>query len=139
MAGRRQQSAGRKTDSSTSNDNGNNTNTTNGGNAMSALEELTLDQILEIEAGGREKGIYKEDLIEFAQSGKMGQPYPFTGKKAQSVKTGFVSAREAVEKDESVDDETKEAVKNTEVRVRNDAVYLIRRDLVKAAKAGAKS
>lgn len=104
---------------------------------MAAIEELTLEQILEIEAGGREKGIYKDDLIDFAKSGKMGQPYPFQGKKAQSVKTGFVTAKTQVEKDESLDAEVKEAVANTEFRVRNDKVYLIRKDLVKAAKAAA--
>jgi hypothetical protein len=103
---------------------------------MGAIEELTLEQILEIEAGGREKGIYKDDLLDFAKSGRMGQPYPFQGKKAQSVKTGFVSAKEAVAKDENVDEELKAAVAATEFRVRNDAVYLIRKDLVKAAKQG---
>jgi hypothetical protein len=103
---------------------------------VSAIEELTLEQILEIEAGGREKGIYKDDLIDFVKSGRMGQPYPFQGKKAQSVKTGFTSAKEAVAKDENLDEDTKDAVANTEFRVRGDNVFLIRRDLVKAAKQG---
>jgi hypothetical protein len=102
---------------------------------MAAIEDLTLEQIDEIEAGGREKGIYKEDLVEFAMLNKLGQTYPFQGKKAQSVKTGFTSAKDAVAKDENLDEEVKSAVANTEFRVRGENVYLIRKDLVKAAKA----
>jgi hypothetical protein len=104
---------------------------------MATIEDLTLEQILEIEAGGREKGVYDDDLLTFAQSGKMGQTYPFSGKKAQSVKTGFTSAKERLGKKEDLDEEVRAAVNSTEVRVRNDAVYLIRKDLVNAAKRGA--
>jgi hypothetical protein len=102
--------------------------------AMSAVEDLDLDQINEIMAAGREKGIYKDDMVEFAQANKLGQTYPFQGKKAQSVKTGFESAKEAIAKDENLDEDVKTAVANTVIRVRNDAVYLIRNDLVKQAK-----
>jgi len=102
--------------------------------STNAIEELSLEEILEIEAGGREKGIYKDDLVDYAKSGRMGQTYPFSGKKAQSVKTGFTSAKEAVAKDENLDQEIKDAVANTEFRVRGDKVFLIRKDLVKAAK-----
>ena len=74
----------------------------------------------------------------------MGQPYQFEGKKAQSVKTGFESAIESIQKDADVDDATKEAVKHLLVKVRKtgegeneqEHVFLIRQDLVKAAREG---
>lgn len=105
--------------------------------------ELSLEDIEQISSGGREKGIYKSDMVDFINSGKLGIPYQFSGKKAASVKTGFESAAEAIQKDADLSDEVKEAAKQVTVRVRKDGegddaqehVFLFREDLVKAAKA----
>jgi len=107
--------------------------------ALAELDDLDLDQINDIMAGGREKGIYKEALLDFINSGKLGKPHKFSGKKAASVKTGFETAKEAVEKDGDLDDDVKAAAKNTVIRVRGDGVFLVRNDLVKAAKAAQSS
>lgn len=81
-------------------------------------EELTLEDILAIEASGSEKGIYKRDALDFIHSGKLGVPYKFSSKNAQSVKMGFTSALKAILEDETVSAEDKEVAKVLEVRVR---------------------
>lgn len=86
--------------------------------ALSGAGELTLDDILSIEQAGSEKGIYQRDLLDFVHSGKLGVPYKFEGKAAQSVKMGFTSAVEGLQKKDDVSAEDKEAVKHVEVRVR---------------------
>jgi|SRR5688500_3367673 len=106
--------------------------------------DLDLDAINQILAGGREKGVYRQDALDFIASGKMGAPYQFSDKKGQSVKTGFESAVESILKDADVDDETKAAAKALIVKVRKQGegesatehVFLIRGDLVRAAKQG---
>lgn len=110
------------------------------------VDELDLDAIDQIMAGGSEKGKYEEDVVAFATSGKLGVPYPFSGKKAQSVKTGLESAKDTVAKNDKnkYDDETKAAVANIAVRVRKvgegddaqELVFLIREDLRRARKSG---
>lgn len=109
-----------------------------------AMDELGLDEINQILSGGREKGVYKGDLVDFINTGKLGQPYQFSGKKAASVKTGFETAVDAIQKDADLSDEIKAAAKEVVVRVRKDGegddaqehVFLVRMDLVKAARAG---
>jgi hypothetical protein len=81
-------------------------------------DELSLDDILAIESAGSEKGIYQRDLLDFVHSGKRGVPYKFSGKNAQSVKMGFNSAVDAIQKKEDISSEDKEAVKHVEIRVR---------------------
>src|SRR4051812_9108803 len=61
--------------------------------ALAEQDELSDDDVLAILAGGREKGIYDDAIVEFVRGGKIGVPYKFTGKKAASVKTGFESAK----------------------------------------------
>lgn len=86
--------------------------------SLAGSDELSLEDILAIEQAGSEKGIYQRDMLDFVHSGKVGVPYNFTGKNAQSVKMGFSSAVDAIAKREDVSAEDKEAVKSVEVRVR---------------------
>ena len=109
--------------------------------------ELSLDDILAIESAGSEKGIYQRDILDFVHSGKLGVPYKFTGKNAQSVKMGFNSAIDAIQKKDDVSSEDKEAVKAVEVRVRKgekdaegnqaEFVFLINQKVVQAQRGNA--
>lgn len=123
------------------------------------LGNLDFDNLDDLDAlinAGSEKGVYKNDLVDYIKSNKMGKNYTFQGKKAQSVKTGFESAIEAIQKDDKLDAETKAAALEVAVKVRknpkkNEAgeavldnegnpveeelVFLIRQDLVREAKA----
>jgi hypothetical protein len=120
------------------------------------LDFENLDDINALLAGGGEKGRYREDMLDFIASGKMGTSYPYSGKKAQSVKTGFESAIEAIQKDTEQTEEVKNAAKEVAVKVRkspkknedgtpvlnadntpafDELVFLIRTDLVRARKA----
>lgn len=107
-----------------------------------STEELTLDEINEISAGSRQKGVYDEDLLEFVRSAKLGVPYTFQGKKGNSVKTGFEQAVERMQKNPEATEEDKEAARNVQIVVRatkaedgteTEKVFLIRKDLAKAA------
>ena len=112
-------------------------------------DELSLDDILAIESAGSEKGIYQRDLLDFVHSGKLGVPYKFSGKNAQSVKMGFNSAVDAIQKKEDVSSEDKEAVKAVEVRVRKgekdaegnqaEYVFLINQKVVQAQRGNAQA
>lgn len=105
--------------------------------ALSAKDELDDDDVLAILAGGREKGIYDDALVDFVRANKIGVPYRFSGKKAASVKTGFESAKTRL-KENKIDKATEEEAAladEVEVRVREDKVFLLRNDLAKAAKA----
>lgn len=117
--------------------------------ALASGDELSIEDILAIEQAGSEKGIYQRDLLDFVHSNKLGAPYKFSGKNAQSVKTGFTGAVDALQKKEDVSAEDKAAVKEVEVRVRktkskdeagNDVeqefVFLINNNLVKQARGG---
>ena len=113
---------------------------------LSNLDELSLEDIDAVLSGGSEKGKYVEDLLTFAESGKMGVPYQFSGKKAASVKTGMDSAKEKIAKEtDKYSDEIRQAVANTDVKVRKvgegeaqqELVFLIREDLRRAAKSAA--
>jgi hypothetical protein len=86
--------------------------------SLLSSDELSLDDILAIESAGSEKGIYQRDLLDFVHSAKLGVPYKFSGKNAQSVKMGFNSAVDAIQKKDDVSAEDKEAVKHVEIRVR---------------------
>jgi hypothetical protein len=123
------------------------------------LTNIDFDNLDDIDAlvnAGSEKGVYKSDMVDFINSEKMGKNYTFTGKKAQSVKTGFESAIEAIQKDDSLDENVKAAAKEVAVKVRKnpvknedgtvqtdsagnkveeELVFLIRQDLVREAKA----
>lgn len=113
-------------------------------------DELSLDDILAIESAGSEKGIYQRDLLDFVHSGKLGVPYKFSGKNAQSVKMGFNSAIDGIQKKDDVSAEDKEAVKHVEIRVRKgdkvkdesgnetqpEYVFLINQKVVQAQRGG---
>lgn len=110
-------------------------------------DELSLDDILAIESAGSEKGIYQRDLLDFVHSGKLGVPYKFSGKNAQSVKMGFNSAVDAIQKKDDVSAEDKDAVKHVEIRVRKgekdaegnqaEYVFLINQKVVQAQRGNA--
>jgi len=112
-------------------------------------DELSLDDILAIEQAGSEKGIYQRDLLDFIHSEKLGVPYNFTGKNAQSVKMGFTSAVDALQKRDDVSAEDKATAKLVEVRVRktekdaagnqDEFVFLINQQAVQARKGGSES
>lgn len=111
---------------------------------LAGSDELSLDDILAIEQAGSEKGIYQRDLLDFVHSGKIGVPYTFSNKNAQSVKMGFSSAVDAIAKRDDVSAEDKDAVKQVEVRVRKgpktegedqkEYVFLINQKAVAQAK-----
>ncbi|HEY1248823.1 MAG TPA: hypothetical protein VGE97_07550 [Nitrososphaera sp.] len=104
--------------------------------------DLSLDDILAIEKAGSEKGIYQRDLLDFVHSGKLGVRYNYSGKNAQSVKMGFTSAIDALQKKDDVSAEDKASVKEVEVRVRkgekdasgnqDEYVFLINQAAVRA-------
>jgi hypothetical protein len=108
--------------------------------------DLSLDDILAIEKAGSEKGIYQRDLLDFVHSGKLGVRYNFSGKNAQSVKMGFTSAIDALQKKDDVSAEDKAAVKEVEVRVRkgdkdaqgnqDEFVFLINQAAVREERGG---
>jgi len=118
------------------------TSTTNNIDFLALDGELDLDELDAVMSGGREKGQYKQDLLGFIESGKMAVPYKFQGKKAASVKTGFESAVDSIEKDAEIDDATKAAAKELYVKVKKvgdgedaqELVFLVRQDIVRERK-----
>jgi hypothetical protein len=122
------------------------TETTNGTpevdwDALSEKDELSEEDYLAIMAGGREKGIYDDELLDYIRSNKLGKPYKFSGKKAMSVKTGFESAKGRLKEGKStaanVTEDEQAIADYVEVRIRGEKVFLLRGDLAKAAKASA--
>jgi len=119
-------------------------------NALLDVDELSFEDIIAIESAGSEKGIYQRDLLDFVHSGKRGVPYKFSGKNAQSVKMGFNTAVDAIQKKEDVSAEDKEAVKHVEIRVRKgekttdengnevvpEYVFLINQNVVSTQRGG---
>lgn len=124
---------------------------------LMASDELDLDAIDAVTAGGSEKGLYESKAVEFLESGKLGIPYAFSGKLGNSVKTGFETAFAKIAKNEADDktgtknysDELAEMAKSVEIKVRklegtwtddkgktrdNEGVFLINQALVREAK-----
>lgn len=113
--------------------------------------DLDLSEIDQIVAGGKEKGVYNDDLYDFLNSGKLGQPYPYSGKKAQSVKTGFESAiKNFSEEHKDASEDLKEAAKQVQVLIRrnkgedgkptgDEFVFLLNQAAVKAARQAAQT
>jgi hypothetical protein len=118
--------------------------------AFIELEDADLDAAL---AGSKERGIYETKLIDFFGSGKRGVQINLAGgthanKKANSVKTGYETAREKLETgkagsnswNELSDDERpaiQEAAKNTKVAMREGKVFLVRTDIASSAQPAA--
>lgn len=121
------------------------------------VDELDLDAIEAVTAGGSEKGLYEQKAVEFLESGKLGVPYAFSNKLGNSVKTGFETAFGKIAKNE-VDEKTGQApyseelatmAKDIDIKVRklegtwqddkgktrdNEGVFLINNSLVREAK-----
>jgi hypothetical protein len=89
------------------------------------MDELSLEDIDAITSTGRDKGVYKQDLIDFLSSGKLGKKYQFQGKKANSVKTGFDTAVEAISKDADLSADLKAAAAKLVVKVRKVPVPVL--------------
>jgi hypothetical protein len=91
-----------------------------------SVEALNADAIAALLASSRTRGTYDAELKSFIESGEAGvkvslESGTFAGKKAQSVKTGFESAR----KREGAPEESE----HVRVILQEDAVYLIRGDM----------
>jgi hypothetical protein len=93
---------------------------------------LTQDQILQLLAAGRQKGVYRERLATFLNGGEAGisvsEVFPdLAGKKTTSLKTGFENVKKSKDAPEGSD--------NVVIRVVEDKVYLINMALVQQAEA----
>jgi|SRR5215831_20796125 len=111
--------------------------------------ELDDDELNQAIAGSRQRGVYEEKAVDFIKSGKRGVQINLEGgthanKKANSVKTGYDTAREKIETGKAeiltgMTDEDKaqlqEAAKNMKVVLRQDKVYLVRTDVSAPAAA----
>lgn len=83
---------------------------------------LSNEQILELLASGRQKGVYKERMQQFLTSGEGGisvaDTFPdLAGKKSSSIKTGFENVKKGKDAPEGSD--------QVVVRSVDDKVYLI--------------
>lgn len=105
---------------------------------MDAFIELDDDELNSALAGSRSRGVYDENLMSFLESGRRGVQVNLEdgiheGKKSQSVKTGYESARErlAAGKVADASDEIVEASKQTKVigKTNPDRVFLVRQDI----------
>lgn len=88
---------------------------------------LSNEQILQLLASGRQKGIYAERFKQFLASGEGGvsvaDTFPdLAGKKSTSIKTGFENVKKSKD--------APEGAENVTVRVVEDKVYLINMSLV---------
>jgi len=118
----------------------NNTNT-QGVNSMSSMDAFLAiedDELNSAISGSRTRGIYDSNLLAFFDSGRRGVEVNLAdgiheGKKAQSVKTGYESAREKIVngKNTEASDEQVEAAKATKVigKTNPDRVFLVRSDV----------
>lgn len=118
-----------------------NPNQTKGETVMSTMDafiEIADDDLNAAISGSRTRGVYDENLLNFFNSGRRGVEVNLNdgiheGKKAQSVKTGYESARVRLEQGKVADatDEQKEAAKATKVigKTNPDRVFLVRSDL----------
>jgi hypothetical protein len=93
---------------------------------------LTNEQILQLLASGRQKGVYRERLVSFLESGEAGISVRETfadlaQKKTSSLKTGFENVKKSKEAPEGAD--------SVIVRAVEDNVYLINMANVQQAAA----
>jgi hypothetical protein len=114
---------------------------------IDAFIELGDDELDKALAGSKERYVYELKLIDFFASGKRGVQINLEGgthanKKANSVKTGYETAREKLEtgKAEKLNDvpederpAIQEAAKNTKVAMREGKVFLVRTDIASQA------
>lgn len=101
-------------------------------------QALDMSQINAVLANSTQRGEYDREFDTFLSSGEAGvmvalDSGSFSGRKAQSVKTGFENARKRVA--EKGTDEAKATAANVRVILNEDKVYLIRQDLVGATEA----
>jgi hypothetical protein len=99
------------------------------------LDDAGLQDAL---AGARSRNIYGPNMIEFLNSGARGVEVNLAdgvhaGKKAQSVKTGYESAKDnlvdhKIKEEDGWTQELADAAKHVKVVMKNDRVYLIRQD-----------
>lgn len=87
--------------------------------------ELDAEAIAGILAGSRQRGEYDRQIVNFVNAGLAAAEVnltegPFSGKKPNSVKTGFESAIKR--------DGAPEQAKSVRVIVQADKVYLVRQD-----------
>ena len=110
--------------------------------SMDAFVEITDDELNSALMGSRTRGVYDENLLAFFESGRRGVQINLEdgiheGKKSQSVKTGYESARERLVNGKVADatDEQVEAAKATKVigKTNPDRVFLVRSDIQAAA------
>lgn len=106
--------------------------------SMDAFIDIADDDLNAAISGSRTRGVYDENLLTFFESGRRGVEVNLTdgiheGKKAQSVKTGYESARERLVNGKVTDatDEQVEAAKQTKVigKTNPDRVFLVRSDV----------
>lgn len=117
------------------------TKQTKGTIVMSSIEafgvELSDDELNAALAGSRSRGLYDLNILTFLNSGRRGiqinlEDGDHEGKKSQSVKTGYESARERIAAGKTdADEDTVEAAKNTKVvgKTNPDRVFLLRQDV----------
>jgi hypothetical protein len=91
-----------------------------------AFTELTDEALSDVLSGSRQRGQYDSALIEFLNMNVRGVQVPldsgsFEGKKANSVKTGFESARKR--------DGAPDTASHVRVVNKNDNIFLIRDDI----------
>lgn len=91
-----------------------------------ALETVDLDELSEVESNTKSKGQYKAFLTEFLASNTKAAKLAATegGAKANSIKTGFNSAIEALKKEDG-----DSAAQYVTTKIYKDAVYLVRSDV----------
>ncbi len=96
-----------------------------------AIETLPVSDLQDVLAGSKSRGTYDAQLKEFVESGEAGgrvdlEEGIFKGKKPQTVKAGFETAKERALKlvDANPD------LKHVEIRNKQSQVYLIRTDLI---------
>lgn len=117
------------------------TQTTGGNTAMATLENFTVDisddELDAALAGSRSRGVYDENILNFLESGRRGvqinlEDGVHEGKKQQSVKTGYETARTKIASGKvETSSELQEAAKNTKVigKSNPDRVFLVRQDV----------
>jgi len=141
MARPRQRRKSDSTDSPSSTDSPIQTNNERNGNTMSAIEndtflELDDDELSAALTGGRARGMYDKNLLEFLRSGRRGvginlEDGDHEGKKAQSVKTGYVTALEKIVNGKNPDatEEDVASAQGVEIvaKTNPDRVFLVRK------------
>jgi anthranilate phosphoribosyltransferase len=86
-------------------------------------------------SGARTRGIYAENILSFLNSGRRGVEVNLSdgihaGKKPQSIKTGYETARENIAEGKVQDApaDAVDAAKQTKVIMKNDRVFLVRQE-----------